>query len=135
MSKTNPKEIAGSKKASMDVPPIAIAIEGQAVLDGELKYGFRNWRETPISYRKYIDAIKRHIALLEEGQDFASDSKIHHLGHIRATSGILLDAELCGTLIDDRAKKHTDVFNTAFERVHAWVVERRKKHAEQQLGK
>lgn len=123
----NPKDAAGSKKASMEAPAIAVAIEGQALLDGELKYGFRNWRETPISYRKYIDAIKRHIALLEEGQDFAKDSGIHHLGHIRATAGILLDATTCGTLLDDREKTHTNDFTKAFTRIHAWTVARRNK--------
>ena len=123
---TNPKDIAGSKKASMDVPAIAIAHEGCAILDGELKYGYRNWRDTPITCRRYIDAMKRHIALWEEGQECATDSGIHHLGHLRATAAILLDAQAHGTLIDDRSK-HSDVFDRELEKIHEWTKERRKK--------
>ena len=130
----NPKDIAGSKKASMDIPAIAIAHEGCAILDGELKYGYRNWRDTPITCRRYIDAMKRHIALWEEGQEYAKDSGIHHLGHLRATAAILLDAQANGTLIDDRSK-HSEVFETEFEKIHNWTEARRKKHAEQQSGK
>lgn len=129
MSDLDLKEIAGDKKAPLEAPPIAVAHEACALLDGELKYGFRNWRRTQIRARPYINAMKRHIAAWEEGEEYASDSGVHHLGHLRATAGILLDAQECGTLIDDRVP---GTFSQSVEKLHKWVLERRKKHAEQQ---
>lgn len=111
----------------MDLPSIGLAIMSQAVLDGELKYGYRNWRAAPISCRKYIDAMRRHLALFEEGQELSSEGGIHHLGHIGATCAIVLDAIACGTFIDDREKAHTEEFIEALDVVNDWTVERRKK--------
>jgi hypothetical protein len=101
--KRNPKDIAGSKKLAMEIfPPVAHAQVVLALEDGAKKYGRYNWRETPITFSEYIAALERHIQLLKAGQDYASDSKKHHLAHIMATSAIVLDARSAGTLIDDR---------------------------------
>ena len=37
-----------------------------------------------------------------DGENKAADSGIHHLGHVMACASILLDAESCGQLNDDR---------------------------------
>ena len=37
-----------------------------------------------------------------EGQEAAGDSNVHHLGHVVACAGILLDAQATGNLVDDR---------------------------------
>jgi hypothetical protein len=47
----------------------------------------------------------RHIFDWFEGQERASDSKVHHLGHVIACATILLDAQANGNLIDDRPYK------------------------------
>ena len=53
----------------------------------------------------YIGAMKRHLDALLDGEDEAHDSGVHHLGHVNATTAILLDAMECGKLIDDRPKQ------------------------------
>lgn len=101
---TNPKDLQGIKKISLSsVPAVAIAHEALAMMDGEDKYGFRNWREKKVVARIYIDAALRHINSWFEGEEAAEDSGVHHLGHARACLGILLDAIETGNLIDNRS--------------------------------
>lgn len=102
---TNPKSAAARAKASLSlVPSVAIFEMAQAFRDGAEKYGPYNWRKDPVSISVYLDAAFRHMELYRVGQDTASDSKLKHVVHAMSCFAILLDAELCGTLIDDRDK-------------------------------
>ena len=109
-----------------EVPPVAIAHESCAMLDGDLKYGFRNWRQNDVQARIYIDACKRHLDSWLEGEECADDSGVHHLGHARACLGILLDAQENGNLIDNRVK---GPFPKVIKRLETWVKARMEKHA------
>jgi hypothetical protein len=123
----NPKDLIGSTKVPLSaIPPVATAHEACALLDGELKYGFRNWRKEPVSARIYVDAAKRHLDAWLECEEFSSDSGVHHLGHARATCGILLDAQANGTLIDDRI---SGKFPEVLAGLADWVKKRREKAA------
>jgi hypothetical protein len=118
----NPKDLLGSKKVPLgQVCPVAMAHESCAMLDGDLKYGFRNWRQKNVVARIYIDAALRHLQSWAEGEEVAEDSGVHHLGHARACLGILLDAQENGNLIDDRAP---GVFSKVSARLSGWVKER-----------
>jgi len=100
---SNPKDLLGIAKPSLSkIPAIALLWESLAMMDGGGKYGPYNWRDNAVVATIYIDAIKRHLDAWLEGQQKASDSGCHHLGHARAGLGILLDAEATGNLIDDR---------------------------------
>lgn len=124
----NPKDLLGAKKVPLgQVLPVAMAHEACAMLDGDLKYGFRNWRQKPVVARIYIDAALRHLQQWAEGEEVAEDSGVHHLGHARACLGILLDAQETGNLVDDRAE---GVFTKVSERLSGWVKDRVKKHNE-----
>lgn len=99
----NPKDVAALSRAPLHLLPAATSIWGaMACRQGAIDYGPYNWREKPISLMKYLGALERHIARLKDGEWIDAKSKCPHLGHIIATSGILLDAYHCGTLIDDR---------------------------------
>lgn len=100
----NPKDAVGQKKAPLHLLPVAaLAAEAAAFRDGVHKYGAANWRVSGVQASIYIAAALRHISLwYDGGEDVASDSKVKHLGHARACLGIVLDAEACGTLTDDR---------------------------------
>jgi hypothetical protein len=99
----NPKDIAGAKKAPLRyVPPALAILAAPANADGAAEYGPFNWREIPISYMTYLEAIERHVAALKDRQDIDEKSGLWHLSHIAATVGIIADAKGCGTLIDDR---------------------------------
>lgn len=101
----NPKDIAAKSRVPLWSLPAVTSIHGaMATGDGIEKYGAYNWREKPILLMEYLGAMERHIACIKDGERCADDSRITHLGHIIANAGIILDAEQCGTLIDDRPK-------------------------------
>ena len=101
----NPKDLFGNKKVPLSLLPPIAQIEGSmAMEDGGYKYGPYNWREHPVQARIYIEAVKRHLLAWEDGQEVSSDATVHHLGHIIACCGILLDAQMSGNMIDDRKK-------------------------------
>jgi Domain of unknown function (DUF5664) len=123
----NPKDLIGAKKVPMgQVPPVAIAHEAAAMLDGTLKYGYRNYRDKKVRATVYIDAALRHLYAWLEGEEVASDSGVHHLGHARACLGILLDAQAHDTLLDDRVKGDFPKIN---EQLAAWTKTRVEKDA------
>jgi Domain of unknown function (DUF5664) len=80
----------------------------KALYAGSKKYGAWNWRGSKIEYMTYIGAMKRHLDLILEGENFDADSNAHHLGCIAASCGILLDARKHGTLVDNRPQKLTN---------------------------
>jgi len=100
---TNPKDLIGVKKVPLGLLPNTARIYGaMAMKNGAVKYGPFNWRAKKVKYTIYLDAIERHLLALRDGEDCASDSKVHHLGHIIASAAIILDAKDSNTLIDDR---------------------------------
>lgn len=99
----NPKTQFGAvKPGTYYTPPYPLYEYSLAHMQGALKYGHYNWRNDPISISTYIDAAKRHIDLYVAGQKDASDTGIHNLAHGMCCLSIIMDAELHGTLIDDR---------------------------------
>jgi hypothetical protein len=103
MESTNPKDKIGKTKPPLHlIPPSAQIIEAMAMQDGANKYGPYNWREKTVAATVYIAAVQRHLLAWLDGETAANDSGIHHLGHARASLGILLDAEAQGTMVDDR---------------------------------
>ena len=129
----NPKDFLGAKKVPFTCFPAAGQIHGSmAMEDGEFKYGFMNWREHPVKARIYIDAMKRHIAAWEDGEETAQDSLVHHLGHVIACAAILLDAQEVGNLLDDRSKsgKTADLLNRMSEVLKKKQAERKAKKEE-----
>lgn len=99
----NPKTVMGSAKPPLHaIPPVALLHLGQAMADGERKYGLVNWRERTVSSSVYYDAMMRHLLEWWDGTDRAADSGRHHLAHVMACCAILLDAENIGRLNDNR---------------------------------
>ena len=99
----NPKDLIGSTKVSLTkLPAIASAWGAMAMMDGAKKYGPYNFRDKAVQASIYVDAAKRHLDCWFEGEEFADDSKVHHLGHALACIAILLDTQATGNLIDDR---------------------------------
>lgn len=101
---SNPKAAQGAKKYSLRHLPLSAAVEvNRALEDGVAKYGAANWRITGVDASVYIDAAKRHIdQWWDGGQEQASDSGVHNLGHAMACLVIIIDAQVNGKLLDDR---------------------------------
>lgn len=106
----NPKSLQGAKKYSLRYLPLPSAVEvNRALEDGAKKYGAANWRKTGVAASVYVDAALRHLAQwYDGGQKDAADSGVHNLGHAMACLAILIDAESCGKLIDDRPEPCPD---------------------------
>jgi hypothetical protein len=105
-SDINPKDLMGVKKTRISlVPPASIIYQADAMEDGAFKYGPYNWREKKVGASIYYEACFRHLMAWYDGEEFAEDSKKHHLAHAIACIGIIIDAKETGNLIDDRPKK------------------------------
>ena len=99
----NPKDIVGGKKASLSGLAWQVIFEvGLAMMEGARKYGKHNWRAAPVVGSVYFDAVLRHICDWWEGQDIDPASGVSHLSKAMADLMILRDAQIQGTLIDDR---------------------------------
>lgn len=103
----NPKQQYGDKKVPLYLLPPLVAMEiVDGLREGAEKYGPWNWREDPVETMTYIGAAMRHLAAYVEGEDIDPDSaggKSHIAGAL-ASLAILVDAQGCGTLIDNRPR-------------------------------
>lgn len=101
----DPKSTSGSKKPPLHlVPGVAIALESMALKSGAEKHGPWNWRDNPIEAMEHIGAVQRHIQRWIDGEQTDPGTRVSPLANARATLAILLDAESCGMLIDDRPR-------------------------------
>lgn len=99
----NPKTRFGVAKPPLHlIPSTALAHESCAFRDGAAKYGPYNWRIDRVSASTYVAAAKRHIESWFNREEQAQDSGVHHLAHARACLAILIDAQECRMLNDDR---------------------------------
>ena len=100
---TDPKKSQGEKKPQLQlIPPALNVATAQALQNGATKYGAWNWRDNQVEVMTYLGAMKRHIDQFLNGEDIDPDTGAHHLGHIAANCGILLDADKHGMLVDNR---------------------------------
>lgn len=102
----NPKDLIGSTKVDLAlIPSSALVACALAMTDGALKYGAFNWRENgkPVQARTYVSANLRHVFNWFDGrEELSEDALVHHLGHAMACCAILIDAQACGQLLDNR---------------------------------
>jgi hypothetical protein len=84
------------------VPGSAKAYLAMAFLEGALKYGKYNWRRAGVRNSIYLDAMERHYEKYKNGENLDEQTKVPHLASIMACCAIILDADLCGKLTDDR---------------------------------
>lgn len=100
----NPKEAAGRAKCPLHLnPPTALRQMAEALQHGALKYGEWNWRAAGINATTYIAAAMRHLTAWQDGEDNDS-SGLSHIAHAMAGMAIVLDAQACGMMNDDRSK-------------------------------
>jgi len=100
---TNPKDAIGCKKVPLHlVPSSGIAMTALAFLEGALKYGKYNWRVAGVRSSIYLDAMNRHYEKYLNGEDVDVNTGVSHLASICACAMIIMDAQLCGKLNDDR---------------------------------
>lgn len=100
---TNPKDAIASNKIGMHLVPSSMkAYAALAFSEGAIKYGAYNWRAAGIRASVYKSALERHVESWWNGEDADPKTGVPHLANALACLGILIDAELCGKMTDDR---------------------------------
>ena len=101
-----PEGPSDHKKAPLNnIPSTAKREMSYAFLEGELKYGRYNWRMNRIKASDYLSAAIRHMDRYNEGETYDPDTLVHHLAYAMTRLAIIIDAEACGRLIDDRPEE------------------------------
>lgn len=72
--------------------------------EGAAKYGDRNW-EIGNYFSTSLDALGRHYADFQKGEDRASDNNCHHLASVAFHALAIIAWQKRGIGIDDRSKK------------------------------
>jgi len=104
---TNPKDAIGSKKLPLHLVPDTLSIMAcPSFLEGALKYGQFNWRIFGVRLSIYLSALERHLKKYKNGEDRDPQTLVHHLSSVIACAAIILDAEACKMLEDDRPPHH-----------------------------
>ena len=129
MKDTNPKSAFGDRKVPIHLWPASATIMGSlGLLDGALKYGRSNWRESGVRASTYYDAANRHLQAWFEGEQADPDSGLPHLCHALACLAIIVDAEASGKLTDDRMYQGHG-YRQAINGMTGHVERLREKHA------
>ena len=102
---TNPKDaeaIQDNRVALSLFPDTAVLAGAMAFVEGDAKYGGHNYRVAGVRASTYIDAEERHMKAWRNGEDIDPESGLSHLWKALACIAVLIDAEACGMLTDDR---------------------------------
>jgi hypothetical protein len=130
---SNPKQRFGDKKPPLGYIPLsALLALLEALYDGKLKYSPLNWRENPVEAQTYVEAALRHLQLWKVGEEKTRDTLVSNLGAVMACCTILIDAQLHGTLIDNRAKSQAEA--DLLHKAEEWVERLKAVQAERELA-
>lgn len=77
-------KLDGAKAKFGLVPPDAYLAVAEVMTAGALKYSANNWVGLELS--RVLDAMERHINAFRMGEEFAADSKQHHMAHAIANA-------------------------------------------------
>lgn len=105
MSDINPKDMLANAEHRVDTtlfPDTAVIAGAMAMVEGDCVYGGFNYRVTDIGAMTYVSAADRHLKAWTNGENIDPKSGLSHLWKAIACIAILIDAEECGTLVDNR---------------------------------
>ena len=126
----DPKGAIGATKTPLGlIPPYAMEQTSWVHKLGSEKYGSHNWRKTGVCASTYVNAILRHLNAWRDGEDLDPESGISHIAHVACCCNILLDAEYCGKLQDDRSKVKS------YDKLHELLSELKKDQEEYRILK
>jgi len=101
---TNPKDSVGIRKPRFysGMPANVTREVSVGLMEGAMKYGKHNYRESGVRAHVYVDAAIGHISDYWEGEDIDPDSGLHHITKAIACLYVLRDAQMRDMCTDDR---------------------------------
>ena len=106
MTKTNPKDVPGVRKACVSYVPAGVLMEvAVAMMEGGRKYARHSYRVVPILAAVYYDAAIGHLVSWWEGEDDDAESNMHHVTKAIASLVVLRDSMMTDCYDDDRPPK------------------------------
>lgn len=121
---SNPKDAAAllDGRVSPGLFPDTARIAGaMAMTEGKYKYGQYNYRIAGVLFSVYLDALDRHVMALRNGEDIDLKSGLPHSWKALACLAVLIDAQECGMLTDDRPPRAPVA--SMLERLQATVID------------
>lgn len=140
MNAINPKDSQARDKLPLDLVPSSLAAwAALAFAEGAAKYGAYNWRVAGVSASVYRAALERHVMSWWNGEDADPETGVPHLASMAACIGILIDADLCGKLADDRPPampmgEHVRAAEHAVRHTRALFADRQPLHWTERLA-
>lgn len=126
----DPKQGPGALKIPFAAVPWTVMAElAVGFGEGELKYGRNNWRKTQVVSSTYFAAAMRHLTAWWEGEDIDPDSGMPHIVKAMASLGILRDAQIAETAIDDRPPPTPEGF---MDRLNAAMADLASRYGDQE---
>jgi hypothetical protein len=86
------------------LPPLALKEVVKVLTFGAQKYERDNWQKVPDSKRRYFDALQRHVWAWKEGEQFDTESGIHHLAHAMCCLMFLYEHDIMYSLNNGEVK-------------------------------
>jgi len=83
---TGHKHDKGKARMDLLVPEAELA-EARVLTHGAAMHGEYNWQQ--VEKKRYIAAIKRHIAAYQSGEVHDPDTGEHHMAHVRCNAAFL----------------------------------------------
>lgn len=103
---TNPKDAIANNKAQLHLVPDSLNVYASlSFTEGAAKYGAYNWRAAGVRASVYKSAAERHLSKYWNGEWADPHTGVPHLASVIACCAIILDADLCDKLTDDRPPK------------------------------
>lgn len=104
VKETNPKDAVGVRKPRFysGVPANVTREVSVGMMEGAMKYGKHNFRESGVRAGVYVDATIGHILDYWEGEDIDPESNLHHITKAIASLYVLRDAQMRDMCEDDR---------------------------------
>lgn len=94
----------GAKTKFGLVPPDSLKAVADVMTKGAEKYSANNWVGLELS--RVLDAMERHINAFRMGEEYASDSKQHHMAHVIANAMMAYHIVMNKPEQDDRLFKY-----------------------------
>jgi len=100
---TNPKDRAASHRLDLSLfPATARAFGALGMTEGDCKYGGFNYRPSGVLASVYYASTNRHLDAWFNGEYADPKTGVPHLASALAGIAIIIDAQVCGVLKDDR---------------------------------